>query len=325
MNDTTAAFASAGDTKEQKARVVQLAPNAYGFVSDYDPNCGFVVGDEGVLVIDPRATPRMGRELQDAIRSVTDKPVRYIFLSHYHAVRVLGASVFAPAPIISSRATLNLIRERGQADMESEIGRFPRLFDGLEEIPGLTWPDITFEHELTLWFGDTEIRLLHLGRGHSAGDSVCWLPQHGVIFSGDLVENRCGVYMGDAYLQEWPRTLDRLRELDAHTMVPGRGAAMMSRKEISDAIASTQDFIGAILHAVRHGLSQGGGLRECYDIAERQLTPVFGDWPIYTHVLAFDVARAYDELRGIEHPRIWTDARDQELWLTLHGAKGVPA
>lgn len=325
MNDSTAAFASAGDMQEQKARVVQLSQNAYGFISDHDPNCGFVVGDNSVLVIDPRATPRMARELKDAISSVTDKPVGYIFLSHYHAVRVLGASVFAPAPIISSRATLSLVRERGQADMDSEIGRFPRLFDGLEEIPGLTPPSITFESELSLWLGDTEVRFVHLGRGHSAGDSICWLPQQDVIFSGDLVENRCGVYMGDAYLQEWPRTLDKLRELDAKTMVPGRGAAMMSRKEISDAIASTQDFISSILHAVRYGLSQGGGLRECYDIAERLLTPVFGDWPIYTHVLAFDVARAYDELRGIEHPRIWTDERDQELWGILHGAKGVPA
>jgi glyoxylase-like metal-dependent hydrolase (beta-lactamase superfamily II) len=323
--NANAAFASAGDLAEQKARLVQLAPNAYGFVSDHDPNCGFVVGDEGVLVIDPRATPKMARELQEAISSVTDKPVRYIFLSHYHAVRVLGASAFAPPLIVTSRATLDLIRERGQADMDSEIGRFPRLFEGLEEIPGLTWPNVTFDSDLTLWLGGTEIRLLHLGRGHSAGDSVCWLPEQGVVFSGDLVENRCGVYMGDAYLQEWPRTLDKLRALGAHVMVPGRGAAMTSRKEISDAIASTQDFIAAILNAVRYALSQGGGLRECYDVAERQLTPVFGDWPIYTHVLAFDVARAYDELRGIEHPRIWTDARDQELWRTLHGAKGVPA
>jgi glyoxylase-like metal-dependent hydrolase (beta-lactamase superfamily II) len=319
MSKPSTAFASASDLNQQNPRLVELARGAYGFVSDHDPNCGFVVGDDGVLVIDPRATPTLGRELQEAIASVTDKPVRYVFLTHYHAVRVLGVSAFKAPIIISSQATRGLVRERGQADMESEIGRFPRLFAGAQEIPGLTWPNMTFEDELRMWFSGREVRLKHLGRAHTAGDSVCWLPQDGVVFSGDIVENRCGVYMGDAYLKDWINTLGRLRGLGAEKVVPGRGAAMMSWKEVTDATLATQEFIVAILAAVEHGLRQGGGLKECFNVAERQLTPVFGDWPIFSHVLAWDVARAYDELRGIEHPQIWTDARDQALWRTLHG------
>jgi glyoxylase-like metal-dependent hydrolase (beta-lactamase superfamily II) len=312
------AFASTSDVEQQKVQLIELAPGAYGLVSDHDPNCGFVVGADGVLVIDPRATPKLGRELKAAIASVTDKPVRYIFLTHYHAVRVLGASAFEAPIIISSKATRGLVAERGQADMESEIGRFPRLFEGREEIPGLTWPNLTFEDELSMWFSGREVRLIHLGRGHTAGDSVCWLPGDGVVFSGDLVENRCGVYMGDAYLKDWIKTLGRLRSLEANKVVPGRGAAMMNRKEVTNAVLATQDFIVSMLAAVEHALRQGGGLKECFANAERQLAPVFGDWPIFNHVIAWDVARAYDELRGIEHPQIWTDARDQALWRALH-------
>lgn len=312
-------FASANDTAEQVSRPVELAPGVYGYVSDYDPNCGFVIGPDGVVVIDTRATPSMARTWLEDIRRLTDKPVKYIVLTHYHAVRVLGASAFGDVPVLCSHGTAELIRERGQADYESEFGRFPRLFQGAEEIPGLTLPVISFERELSLWLGERELRLMHLGRGHSKGDTVVWLPDEKVVFAGDLVENRCGVYTGDAYMREWLQTLERLRELGAEKMVPGRGAALIGRQAISEAIDSTKEFILAVLHAVQWGIDQGLDLRGCYEHTDKVMSPVFGNWPIYRHALAFDVARAYDELRGFEHPRIWTAERDRELWQLLHG------
>lgn len=314
----TTAFASANDTTDQKARVVELARGVYGYVSQSDPNCGFVVGDEGVLVIDARATPQLASEMMDDIRTVTDRPVRYVFLTHYHAVRALGASAFGAEAVISSRDTLHLIRERGAADMESEMRRFPRLFKGAEQIPGLTLPRMTFETGMSFWFGERELRFSHLGRGHSRGDAVCWIPDAGVVFAGDLVENRCGVYTGDAYMRDWLSTLERLRALDAPVVVPGRGPAMTDRQQVSDAVDATKDFIISVLESVEIGLKAGKGLRDCYRIAEERMTPRFGDWPIFVHALAFDVARAYDELRGFEHPRIWTAERDAELWNTIH-------
>lgn len=312
-------FASTRDMTEQTPQIVELERDIYGYCSVSDPNCGFVVGEEAVLAIDARATPMLAREMIAGIRTVTDRPIKYLFLTHYHAVRALGASAFEADLVFSSRDTLALLRERGQADMESEIGRFPRLFKGREEIPGLTFPDATFETELSFHLGDRELRFLRLGRAHTRGDTVCHIPDAGVVFAGDLVENRCGVYMGDAYVQDWMTTLERLRALDCQAAVPGRGAPMRTRQEIADAIDTTKDFIASIVGAVRHGLSLGRDLKGCYEEAERICNPRFGDWPIYVHALAFDVARVYDELRGLEHPRIWTDARDQELWRTLHG------
>lgn len=311
-------FASASDLKEQRPRVQQLALGVYGYLSEFDPNCGFVVGDDHVVVIDTRPTPRMARGFLEDIRSVTDKPVKFIVLTHYHAVRVMGASAFPDLQAIyASRGTDDWIRERGQADFESEVGRFPRLFAGVEEVPGLTIPTVVFEKELTLRLGQRELRLMNLGRGHSMGDTVCWIPDVGVLFAGDVVENRCGVYAGDAYVQDWCQTLEVVRQLNPRLMVPGRGAFLPSAEACAQAIDLTRSFLQTLLTSVRDSLARGESLRQCFEYAQTAMTPQFGDWPVFQHVLPFDVARVYDELSGIEHPRIWTAERDQELWTIL--------
>jgi len=319
--NTTVSFASASDTREQKPQVRELAPNVYGYISDFDPNCGFVVGDEHVVLIDTRPTPRMARDFLAAIRTVTDKPVRFIVLTHYHAVRVMGASAFPEVQaIVASNGTLDWIRTRGQADFDSEVGRFPRLFAGVEEISGLTMPTMSFEREMSLWLGGgRELRLLALGRGHSGGDTVAWLPDCGVCFSGDVVENHCGVYAGDAYIRDWAGTLDAVKALRPRVLVPGRGAVLQGEAACGEAIDLTKDFLATLLGAVRAGIDAGDTLKGCFARAEAAMTPRFGDWPVFQHVLPFDVSRAYDELTGTEHPVIWTAERDRALWQVLRG------
>ena len=315
---TSPSFASASDTKAQKPQVQELAVGVYGYISEFDPNCGFVVGDEYVVAIDTRPTPRMARDFLEAIRSVTDKPVRFIVLTHYHAVRVMGASAFPDTQaIIASEGTADWVRTRGQADFESEVGRFPRLFAGVEEVPGLTVPTITFQRDLRLNLGSREVQLKCLGRGHSSGDTVAWLPDCGVLFAGDVVENHCGVYAGDAYLRDWTHTLDVVRALKPSTLVPGRGAVLRGEAACDEAARMTQDFLRTLLGSVQAGIDAGDDLRACYERAEAVMTPRFGAWPVYQHVLPFDVARAYEELRGTEHPTIWTAERDRELWQML--------
>ncbi|BEP38581.1 MBL fold metallo-hydrolase (plasmid) [Variovorax sp. V59] len=310
-------FASSADLNEQRPQVVELAPDVYGYISASDPNCGFVVGRDCVLAVDTTATPASARRWLEEVRKITDKPVRYVFLTHYHAVRVMGVSAFEGATIIASRGTGSLIEERGLADYESERVRMPRLFADADVIEGLSTPHITFQDELTLDLGNQKVVLKHLGRGHSAGDAVCWIPGADVMFGGDLIENRCGIYCGDAYLADWLETLERLRECAPRVLVPGRGNPMRTPKEISDAIDTHKDFLVTLLATVRYGLSQGLDLKGCYDLADRQLTARFGDWPVYRHVLPFDVARAFDELRGLRHPQIWTTEKDRQLWAAL--------
>ncbi len=316
--NTQPSFASASDLKEQKPQVQELAPGVFGYISEFDPNCGFVVGDEYVVAIDTRPTPRMARDFLQAIASVTDKPVKFIVLTHYHAVRVLGASAFPDVQaIIASQGTADWVQSRGQADFDSEVGRFPRLFEGVEEVPGLTVPTITLERQMRIKAGSREIHLECLGRGHSSGDTVAWLPDCGVLFSGDVVENHCGVYAGDAYIRDWTNTLEALRALQPKTLVPGRGAVLLSPGACSEAIDGTRDFLRTLLNSVQAGLDNQEDLKACFERADAAMTPRFGQWPVFQHVLPFDVSRAYDELTGTEHPRVWTAERDQELWNIL--------
>ena len=113
-------------------------------------------------------------------------------LTHDHAVRLMGASAYKHQEILASEATLGLIRERGKQDMASEIGRFPRLFRGKESIPGLTWPTIVFQREMTVMIGKLEMRIIHPVSGNTAGDTIVGIPAQKVLFSGDLVEYKAG-------------------------------------------------------------------------------------------------------------------------------------
>jgi glyoxylase-like metal-dependent hydrolase (beta-lactamase superfamily II) len=310
-------FASQADLADKKVTFARLSDNAYAYTAEGDPNSGVVIGDDGVMVIDAQATPAMAEDVIRHIRTVTDKPIKYVVLSHYHAVRVLGASAYRAGEIIASRATYEMITERGKEDMASEIGRFPRLFRGAEAIPGLTWPTMTFDRELTIWMGKLEVRLIHVGAGHTRGDTIAWLPAQKVLFSGDLVEFNAGIYTGDAHFQEWPDSLERLRALHPEKLVPGRGPALTSAAESARAIDFTQDFVRALYASAKEGVAAGKNLKQVYEAAREKLDPVYGQYPIYEHCMPFDVSRAFDEASGITNPRIWTAERDQEMWKSL--------
>jgi glyoxylase-like metal-dependent hydrolase (beta-lactamase superfamily II) len=255
----------------------------------------------------------------ERVRGVTDKPIRYVVLSHYHAVRVLGASAYRAEQILASEATRALIVERGKEDWDSEYGRFPRLFQAAESIPGLTWPTMTFPTRLTLHLGRRRVELIHLGRAHTAGDTVAWVPDAGVMFSGDLVEYRSACYCGDAHFTDWPRTLDRLEALAPEALVPGRGDALTSRKQVEEGVALTRDFLTTLYGSVARSAARGVPLKEAFDRCREAMDPKFRSFAIYEHCMPFNVARAYDEAQGLEHPRIWTAERDREMWAALQG------
>ncbi len=317
----TKKFASQADLEEKKVTFSELYPGrAYAYTAEGDPNTGVIIGDDCVLIVDTQATPDMAADVIARIRSVTDKPVKYVVLSHYHAVRVLGASAYGADHILASQDTYDLIVERGKEDMASEIGRFPRLFKGVDSIPGLTWPTMTFTGKMTLYLGELEVQLLQLGRGHTKGDTVVWLPKEKILFAGDLVEYGATPYTGDAYLTDWPGTLDRLEALGAKAVVPGRGDALMTPQAVAEGISGTRDFISDLFNAVKSEAKAGRDLNAAYRAAHQQLSSAYGHWVIFDHCLPFDVTRAYDEATGVRDPRVWTDERDRKMWLELEGA-----
>jgi glyoxylase-like metal-dependent hydrolase (beta-lactamase superfamily II) len=250
-------FASQADLEEKKVSFDRLSDNAYAYTAEGDPNTGIVIGDDAVLVADTQATPVMAQDVIRRIRGVTDKPIEYVVLTHYHAVRVLGASAYEPREVIASQDTYDLIVERGEADMKSEIERFPRLFRAVESVPGLTWPTMTFKGEMTLWLGQLEVKLMQLGRGHTKGDTVVWLPQQKILFSGDLVEYGATPYAGDAYFEDWPRTLDAIAALKPQKLVPGRGATLKTPQGVESGLAGTRAFVSELYALVKQGAAAG--------------------------------------------------------------------
>ena len=312
------AFASQADLEEKQVSFTKLSDNAYAYTAEGDPNTGIVIGDDAVMVIDTQATPVMAQDVIRRIREVTDKPIKYVVLSHYHAVRVLGASAYAPEHIIASHDTYELIKERGEQDKASEIGRFPRLFQAVESVPpGMTWPTLTFTGKMTLWLGKLEVQLIQLGRGHTKGDTVVWLPAQKILFSGDLVEFDATPYAGDAYFQDWPATLDNIAALEPVALVPGRGAALTTPEQVAAGLAGTRAFIADVWDSVKTGAAAGKDLNAVYKDTYAKLKPKYGHWVIFDHCMPFDVSRCYDEATKYPDPRIWTAERDQAMWEAL--------
>lgn len=317
---TVKTFASAADLEVKKVSFDKLSDHAYAYTAEGDPNTGIIIGDDAVMVIDTQATPVMAQDVIRRIREVTDKPIKYVLLSHYHAVRVLGASAYGAEHVIASEDTRDLIVERGQFDKDSEIGRFPRLFQNVESVPnGLTWPTMTFNKKMTLWLGSVEVQILQLGRGHTKGDTVAWLPQEKILFSGDLVEFDATPYAGDAYFQDWPQTLDNIAALKPEKLVPGRGAALQTPEQVQAGLAGTRAFISDLYESVKASAAKGEDLRKVYEATFAQLQPKYGHWVIFNHCMPFDVTRAYDEATQYPDPRIWTAERDIQMWKALEG------
>ena len=265
-------------------RFSQIADGVYHYVGtgavNVMSNGMLVVGENDLLLVDSHVTPGAARALLDAVKAVSDKPVRYLVNSHYHFDHAHGNQVFpADVEIIGhsfTRAKLNgemgnvleestfisftegvpaqianlqtQIAEATDADrkaaLEAQLSTALAHQTSLAEIVP-TPPNITLEKELTLYQtvmqGSREIQILHTGRGHTGGDVVVFLPQEKLLFTGDLLLPGLS-YMGDAFAQDWPNALEALRALDFDTVLPGHGAPMQGKEKIDHFQAYLRDL-----------------------------------------------------------------------------------
>jgi glyoxylase-like metal-dependent hydrolase (beta-lactamase superfamily II) len=313
------AFASQGDLAEKKISFTEIGRDLWAFTAEGDPNTGVIIGDDSVMIVDAQATPRLAGKVIEKIRTVTDKPIKHVVLSHYHAVRVLGASAYAASEVVMSQMARAQVVERGQEDWDSEFGRFPRLFEGHESIPGLTWPSLTFSDRMTVYLGRRRVDLMFLGRAHTAGDIVARVPDENVMFTGDIVEYKSACYCGDGHFSDWPATLEAVRAFQPDAIAPGRGDALVGARKVNEALDLTKDFVLSTYRPVARIAQGGGSLKEAWDACRAACDPKFASYAIYEHCLPFNVARAYDEALGIDNPRIWTAERDKAMWEELQG------
>ena len=226
-------------------------------------NSPIIVTDTEAIIIDSEITPAAARALVADMKAITDKPVRYVIDSHYHYDHAHGNQIFAPdvqvighentrrrmlgnvleqytyltsvEPVPARVAALKVrigqeTDPQQKAAMERQVANALAYLEQVKETK-VTPPNLTLDRKMTLFRGGREIQLLYFGRGHTDTDVVVFLPKERIVCTGDLMESVIS-YMGDAYAEEWPATLDRLKALDFDTVMPGHGVVFKGKARI---------------------------------------------------------------------------------------------
>jgi cyclase len=248
----------------ERTGLVRLSGGVYAYIAGgpsseegLGANAGFVVGGESVLVVDSRYTERHARKLLEAIRSVTDLPVRYLVNTHYHPDHVWGNSVFRDeGAVILARPETKIEMERyTPVYMEYYRERRPEVFEMIGGVEP-AYPDSLVGDELTIGLGGKDAVLLWYGPGHTAGDLLVWVPSAKVVFTGGLVSNGYHPNLGDqgTDCDNWLAILSRIEELNPDIIVPGQGFA--GGPELIDRQRSYIVNLTALcVDAIRNGLS----------------------------------------------------------------------
>jgi cyclase len=260
-------FAFAAQTPQAAYRFQQIVPGVYSAIGTGAMNVGsnsaVIVNRDDVLIVDSHISPESGRAMLQELKAITDKPVRFLVNTHFHYDHTNGNQVFGPAVDIighefTERKLAGDILQRGmfadllrglprqltdlksRAAAEADAGARGRLeqqvrvqtafSDSLKEL-SVTRPTVTLDDRMTLFRGDREIRLLYLGRGHTGGDVVVYLPRERLVCSGDLLVNGIANLI-DGYVNEWPDALEKLKGLDFDDVIPGHGDPFKGKERI---------------------------------------------------------------------------------------------
>ena len=239
-------------------------------------NAAIFEGDSDVLVVDSHVSPGGAWALREELKAITSKPIRYVVNSHFHFDHSHGNQVYGPEVSIIghefARAQMAAGKSRDSRAHDFFVGGVPTTIKNLEgrlaaakdekeratiqaqlevqrnHLEGTnavrpTPPNVTLTHTMTLHRGSREIRILHLGRAHTAGDVIVYLPKERVIATGDLLVEGTS-YMGDAFFTEWIDTIEALKSLDFDTVLPGHGQAFTGKAKLDHWQAYLRDFWG---------------------------------------------------------------------------------
>jgi len=270
--------------------VKQLAPDVYAYVQAratwFWNNAGFIVGKEHVVVIDSLATVGLTEKFRDEIRKITDKPVRYLINTHHHGDHIWGNHVFDEATVISHSYCRREATETPMMDPDLLNAVFTEFdFRGIAVSPA----DITFDSQLTLHMNGREIRLIHLGPGHTAGDIIVHFPEDGIVFAGDLIFLYSTPLGMEGSFAGWLKNLDAMTALGARTYVPGHGPVCGI-----EGLNLCRDYLLLVQRDAKKRYDKG----MTPDEAARNI-PLgpFRQWPDRERVLA-NVERLWREFRG---------------------------
>lgn len=250
-------------------------------------NAGFVVTSEGVVVYDALGTPALGYRMIQRIREVTDKPIKKVIISHYHADHIYGLQAFkqhgGEPEVIAQRLALGYVG--GSRDSQGEAGqrrlkqRREALFPWVDENTYLVPPDTTFEKNYSFKLGGLTFDIRHLGPAHAPGDSIMLVKELGVLFSGDVIYKGRIPFLDspETDIRNWLKGLDYLTKIKPvpSYIIPGHGDA---EADVKHALSFTRGYLEYVMNAMIKGLKNGDSFKDAYSQT---------DWSKYEKMPAF--------------------------------------
>ncbi|OGQ68563.1 MAG: hypothetical protein A3F88_08470 [Deltaproteobacteria bacterium RIFCSPLOWO2_12_FULL_42_16] len=274
-------------TFSAEPEVIKLSEGIYGFIGKKGAaNSGFVVTNEGVVVIDTQGPKDLALHLKKKIQEITDKPIVYVINTHYHGDHTFGNQYFNEAKeIISHENTKKNLTEKDTQHRE----QFKKSF-GENSLEGfeLTLPTKTFKNTLSLRIGGKTIELAYLGKGHTDGDIIVYFPIERIMFGGDLLYKERLPWLGDAYISDWIETLKNLKNFDAGIYVPGHGGAGNI-----DMLFNLQQYLIDLQREVKKYIAKGKTIDE---IKKEIKLPKYKNWLKYKEWLPLNADRVCKEL-----------------------------
>lgn len=301
----------------EEVKIIELAPGVFFRKAQLEPkftgcNQGWVIFKDYVLVIDANF-PGQAEGVIKVIRQHTDKPIRFVFDTHYHGDHAdgnqqyekIGATVVAQErsqPLFQTKGAQGFAQSKAQADKKDEYG--PLAY---------AMPSLYFSHKLIFDDGEQRVELLFLGHAHTAGDAVAWLPRHGILFTGDACVNGAFNYTGDGNTESWISVLTAMEELGPKHVAPGHGE--LAGKEL---LAMQKRYFVELRAAIRKGIDGGKTLEQIKDTHD---LPFYKEWTgVEAKSRVENIEHVFSELSA--NKKALGETKRFNRWQQLPGAGG---
>lgn len=288
---------SVGWFKPTETVVTEIAPGVYFRKVETEPkfigsNQGWIIFKDYVLVIEA-SFPNQSEELIKEIRKTTDKPIRYVFDTHYHGDHADGNPVFVKqgATAVASENSRQLFDTKGIAGFEKSKKEKPDEYGPLDYAK----PTLTFPQRMILDDGNQRVELIHMGHAHTAGDAFAWLPKHGILFTGDACVNGAFNYTGDSSTSSWIGVMTEAQKLPVKKICPGHG-------EMSDAtlLETQKRYFVELRMAIQKLIDAGRSLEQ---IKQEVNVPFYKEWAgVDVKTRVENIEHVYGELTGKKKP-----------------------
>ncbi|WP_340695846.1 MBL fold metallo-hydrolase [Hydrogenobacter thermophilus] len=279
----------------------QVSKENRGFIS----NAYFVVTKDGVIVFDALSTYKLGKELLETIKSLTDKPVKYLVISHYHTDHFYGAKAFKETGAIivaHSWSYEYLSSEESQNMLTARRNILGEELDGTE----LVSPDITTSSSLTIHMGGENFEVYHWCKAHTNGDIVMYIPSKKILIAGDLVFGGRIPFLGSGNSKTWIDCLDDIMRIKPEILLPGHGPYLRGEEEIRKQVTWTKRYIQDIRYVVKKLYEEGLDVEEVKKRANEELLRINPEYaqigaffsvnPVNAYYVYFEIEREFLEL-----------------------------